>query len=797
MCGLCLAKFGKGSELRAHRALHRLQTDFRLENSAHDSACELWRLDLPADVRTLEPAFAIIYGKIKDLLQHKIEEKKYFKAGVILTCKFIKVNPEEEEEEEEEEQVEGVNVCHIPFRSTRCVQMHVGVDADAFLHDWMYQTDVLVDEFLHNGSGWILDDVLVCDVQISQCRPLNGSCEYHSVTYVKGEGIVPDLGRINARTDGNKCFYYAVASHFVGEDREKITQFASDHIKQTIPSPVAVKDITKFEKDNEHLDVAVNVVMLDEDDKVFPVRASPRLTAKNSVCLILCHTAECVEGEEEDALVNHYARVKDPSLLFSQKKSSHAANHWSARQHPCFNCMTVWSSTEALKNHAKWCHEKDSQDVRWPEPGSTTSFQRGKELFKMGYIFFFDFETVQKTPEKKCACAASEECKHKSFTEAEHEAFAYSLLMIDRGGDIVEFITYDGLDAAEHFLGTLIELEKKYLKKLAEVTPMVLTAEEERRFHRAKDCHICEQPLLADRVRDHDHITGDFVGPAHNLCNLHRKECMKLVGFAHNFSGYDSHIIIRELPKFPELHKKIKAIPLNTEKVKSLNIGKILLLDSAAFLPASLEKLVDTLKESQHDFPLMRQVWREENLDYLLRKGVYPYTFAKSYERLQNCQKLPPRSCFYNEMSLKTVSMKDWLHAKSVWVKFGCHNMIDYTRLYVETDVVLLAEAFTEFRDMIFEEFQLDCCHFLSLPHMAKSIMLKTTGAEMELISDPEMGQWVRSGIRGGLSYVNTRHVDIEKHQKMTGQKLSAVYLDANNLVSLILGFTCFLILDF
>ena len=36
-------------------------------------------------------------------------------------------------------------------------------------------------------------------------------------------------------------------------------------------------------------------------------------------------------------------------------------------------------------------------------------------------------------------------------------------------------------------------------------------------------CHICDEELGEDRVRDHCHLSGKFRGAAHEVCNLKYK----------------------------------------------------------------------------------------------------------------------------------------------------------------------------------------------------------------------------------------------------------------------------------
>jgi len=56
--------------------------------------------------------------------------------------------------------------------------------------------------------------------------------------------------------------------------------------------------------------------------------------------------------------------------------------------------------------------------------------------------------------------------------------------------------------------------------------------------------------------------------------------------------------------------------------------------------------------------------------------------------------------------------------------------------------------------------FGLDMLHYLSMPHMALSTMLKQTEVELGLISDIDMVEAVRKNIRGGVSFIGKRLVE-------------------------------------
>ena len=220
---------------------------------------------------------------------------------------------------------------------------------------------------------------------------------------------------------------------------------------------------------------------------------------------------------------------------------------------------------------------------------------------------------------------------------------------------------------------------------------------------------------------------------------------------------------MKALADSPYYRNEMEAIPLNAEKFKMLKLGTLTLLDSMAFLPASLDKLVENLHVSGHTFPIVEQ-WLSATSgelgkikkELVMRKGVYPYEHMTSMEVLQ--EPLPPRDKFFSRLSGQDISDSDYAHVQRVWEVFDLENLRDLTELYVLSDTYQLAEAITDLRDRIYDEFTLDLCHYLSLPMMTKDIMLKTTGVEMELMHDMDMIFFIKNNIRGGLSYVSTRH---------------------------------------
>ena len=102
----------------------------------------------------------------------------------------------------------------------------------------------------------------------------------------------------------------------------------------------------------------------------------------------------------------------------------------------------------------------------------------------------------------------------------------------------------------------------------------------------------------------------------------------------------------------------------------------------------------------------------------MLRKGVYPYEYVDTWERFSEIS-LPSKEDFYSNLIMEDISNIDYRHADNVFKRFKLKNLGHYHDLYVQSDTLLLADVFNNFRDMCIKEYELDPDHFLSLPGLA------------------------------------------------------------------------------
>ena len=77
---------------------------------------------------------------------------------------------------------------------------------------------------------------------------------------------------------------------------------------------------------------------------------------------------------------------------------------------------------------------------------------------------------------------------------------------------------------------------------------------------------------------------------------------------------------------------------------------------------------------------------------------------------------------------------------------------------YHITDIILLADGFEKFRKMSLETYGLDPIRYYSLPGLSWDAMIRYTGVELELITDPDTHQMVEKSMRGVISNICHRY---------------------------------------
>ena len=106
----------------------------------------------------------------------------------------------------------------------------------------------------------------------------------------------------------------------------------------------------------------------------------------------------------------------------------------------------------------------------------------------------------------------------------------------------------------------------------------------------------------------------------------------------------------------------------------------------------------------------------------LLRKGAYPYEYMDSWETFDKTSLLDKKS-FYSKLYLEGITDKDYRHAQKVFEEFKLNNLGDYHDFYVQSDTLLPADVFENFRNKCIEIYEPN--YFLSAPGLAWEACLK------------------------------------------------------------------------
>ena len=102
---------------------------------------------------------------------------------------------------------------------------------------------------------------------------------------------------------------------------------------------------------------------------------------------------------------------------------------------------------------------------------------------------------------------------------------------------------------------------------------------------------------------------------------------------------------------------------------------------------------------------------------------------------------------------MKDITDADYAHAKRVCKDFEIKKIKKHYDLYVQSDTLLLADVFENFRNMCPEIYKLDPAKFLPAPGLTQKAALKKTKEKLDLLTDIDMFLMVEKSIRGGICH--------------------------------------------
>jgi hypothetical protein len=151
----------------------------------------------------------------------------------------------------------------------------------------------------------------------------------------------------------------------------------------------------------------------------------------------------------------------------------------------------------------------------------------------------------------------------------------------------------------------------------------------------------------------------------------------------HNLSGYDIHLFIKHLGIS---NKSLKVISQTDEKYIAVSIDIIVgrdekgkpikrelrFIDSFKFMASSLDALLDNLKS----FPNLKKFFKDEQLELLLKKGVYPYEYVTNV-RVFDETELPLKEAFESQLNDTKITDAEY----DMPVEYGRHSVVRHSEI--------------------------------------------------------------------------------------------------------------------
>ena len=483
----------------------------------------------------------------------------------------------------------------------------------------------------------------------------------------------------------------------------------------------------------------------------------------------------------------------------------------------CPRCANDFECEEKLMNHMEECLVRDNnfRIINLPKERQYLELS-GKDKIKMTMLHTFmvaDFESV---------LSPVGSFSGNQYFESEHVPCSYSLVMESDYQQLCKFKAFIGHTPEEtiaDFCETILAWSKEVHFFYRSFIPMEkLSREQMTEFVLATNCYICGKVFTRGKgnhkVRDHDHLTGKYLGAACEGCNINRRpDRMYIPLFFHNGKNYDTHLLIKEITK-AKYDCKFEGIAQNSQKIMSFKIIKftndemedgsivtnrcmcdIKVLDSILFLLSSLSKLTEVQKHKSHwdgtpeteelnggyvdVFPItykwLRLIYTNPNsqndiydpkITLALRKNAYPYLWFDDFKKFE----LPigELTRLFDERRYEafTENVTDEFKANfernceiyhRVIDAYGFQYVGQYVKLYVCMDTLQLADILQETRKVYQRVHKLDMFQFFGLPGYtwaAFQLHIDKSPFKPWLFMEGEMDMvcFIARAIRGGCS---------------------------------------------
>ena len=200
----------------------------------------------------------------------------------------------------------------------------------------------------------------------------------------------------------------------------------------------------------------------------------------------------------------------------------------------------------------------------------------------------------------------------------------------------------------------------------------------------------------------------------------------------------------------------------------------IKIIDSLSFLQSKLE---DLSKDLDDNLKIITKHYFKDKFKFVNKElENFPYMYVNP--NTLNEKFLPEKKYFNNILTMKNISEKEYENVKLLYKKMKFKNLKQILETYLILDITLLVDVFNDFRKIMFDEFQLDCCKYISAPSLSKDCAFKYSKCKIENIKDVSIFNFVRKTVMRGLSDSINPYVQLSdiKNETIAYNDISSQY---------------------
>jgi len=189
----------------------------------------------------------------------------------------------------------------------------------------------------------------------------------------------------------------------------------------------------------------------------------------------------------------------------------------------CNSCLHPFRTKDVLDRHVPNCARHPPQEVKYPDPDDPKErilkFNKQEAQFRIPFDLVCDLESFLSPIQEHDVDAVK-----ATNPIDEHKVCGFACYRVSKYAEFqTDPIVYSGPNVMDKFYEHVLkesELISEILADDQDIDP--LTNGQQRQHDRVTTCGECGEPFTESnhKVRHHDHVTGQYLFPACNKCNL-------------------------------------------------------------------------------------------------------------------------------------------------------------------------------------------------------------------------------------------------------------------------------------